>query len=363
MVARATLLAACVAAASGKRAGNTLMPQTEEDRTATLVQFTDPAAEAVKAVTKESAAGDQAAHETASIFENVTHYTDVVVSDHHRLVYVDNVKAGERRPPDACAANHTETLEMCGTTAGSTTIRNLLKRVLGADWHNCGVCPSWDTCHGGRSNTQCLTPNRESYFVFSFVRHPVRKFESGVRQTWFVDQSLRKLSADEMLQQQLKADLQVPQGPQRKGTWMNEHLQSNTFRLTGFTSLEKPVRLDFVGQLERLEDDLSAAADLYDSQMAADTPCARLNATARCGLRLLLDAYLQSGGQIANARDEVPGSLLSPEGVQTLCTSDAYGASTTSAPLATALGKYDCNKPPVELHFQELNLEGPAHVA
>lgn len=49
MVARATLLAACVAAASGKRAGNTLMPQTEEDRTATLVQFTDPAAEAVRA--------------------------------------------------------------------------------------------------------------------------------------------------------------------------------------------------------------------------------------------------------------------------------------------------------------------------
>ena len=60
MVARATLLAACVAAASGKRAGNTLMPQTEEDRTATLVQFTDPAAEAVRALTKESAGGDQA---------------------------------------------------------------------------------------------------------------------------------------------------------------------------------------------------------------------------------------------------------------------------------------------------------------
>jgi hypothetical protein len=60
VVARATLLAACVAAASGKRAGNTLMPQTEEDRTATLVQFTDPAAEAVRALTKESSAGDQA---------------------------------------------------------------------------------------------------------------------------------------------------------------------------------------------------------------------------------------------------------------------------------------------------------------
>jgi hypothetical protein len=301
------------------------------------VQFKDPAAEAVKAVTKESATGDQAAHKTASIFENVTHYSDVVISDHHRLVYVENVKAG------------------------STTIRNLLKRVLGADWRNCGICPSWDTCRG-RTNTQCLTPNHESYFVFSFVRHPVRKFESGVRQAWHAVQSLTNLSADEMLQQQLKADLQVPQ-EHGKGAWMNVHLQSNTFKLTGFTSLEKPVRLDFVGQLERLEDDLSAAADLYDSQMAADTPCARLNATARCGLRLLLDAYLQSGGQIANVREAVPGSLLSPEGVQTLCTSDVYGASTTSAPLATALGKYDCNKPPVELHFQELNLKGPAHVA
>ena len=54
---RATLLAACVAAASGRRAGNTLMPRAEEDRTATLMQFTDPAAEAVKALTKAAAEG------------------------------------------------------------------------------------------------------------------------------------------------------------------------------------------------------------------------------------------------------------------------------------------------------------------
>jgi hypothetical protein len=59
MVARATLLAACVAAASGRRAGNTLMPQAEGDKTATLVQFTDPAAEAVKALTKASAQSGQ----------------------------------------------------------------------------------------------------------------------------------------------------------------------------------------------------------------------------------------------------------------------------------------------------------------
>lgn len=248
------------------------------------------------------------------------------------------------------------------SAAGSTTIRTLLNQAFGANFQNCKVCPG-STCHDGRTTTQCLTPNRESYFVFSFVRHPVRKFESGVRQAWFVNKALRRLSADEMLLQQLKANLKVPQPQRFGGPWMNEHLQSNSFRLTGFTSREKPVRLDFVGQLERLKDDLSAAADLYDSQMAADTPCARDNATARCGLRLLLDAYVQSGGQVTNARDEDPRSVLSPEGVQTLCTSDAYGASTTNAPLVTALGEYDCDKPPVELHFQELNSEGSAHVA
>ena len=44
----ATLL---VAAALGKRAGNTLMPRAEDDRTASLMQYTDrhpPAAEAVR---------------------------------------------------------------------------------------------------------------------------------------------------------------------------------------------------------------------------------------------------------------------------------------------------------------------------
>ena len=48
---RATLLTVCVAATCGKRAGNTLMPQREEDKSTTLVQFTNPSAEAIKALT------------------------------------------------------------------------------------------------------------------------------------------------------------------------------------------------------------------------------------------------------------------------------------------------------------------------
>ena len=56
---RATLLVGWLAAASGRRAGNTLMPQAEENRTATLMQFTDPAAEAVKALTQATAADQE----------------------------------------------------------------------------------------------------------------------------------------------------------------------------------------------------------------------------------------------------------------------------------------------------------------
>ena len=55
----ATLLVGWLAAASGRRAGNTLMPQAEENRTATLMQFTDPAAEAVKALTQATAADQE----------------------------------------------------------------------------------------------------------------------------------------------------------------------------------------------------------------------------------------------------------------------------------------------------------------
>ena len=45
----ALVLAACVATARGKRAGNTLLPRAESDKTASLVQFWDPPEEAGKA--------------------------------------------------------------------------------------------------------------------------------------------------------------------------------------------------------------------------------------------------------------------------------------------------------------------------
>jgi len=55
----ATLLVGWLAADAGRRAGNTLMPQAEEKRAATLMQFTDPAAEAVKALTQATAADQE----------------------------------------------------------------------------------------------------------------------------------------------------------------------------------------------------------------------------------------------------------------------------------------------------------------
>ena len=49
----------------------------------------------------------------------------------------------------------------------------------------------------------------------------------------------------------------------------------------------------------------------------------------------------------SNSRAEVKASELSERGVAKLCASDVYaGASTpSSAPLAAALGKYECKKP------------------
>ena len=102
---------------------------------------------------------------SACAWEQLPHSVDAVISHKHKLVYVDNVKGG------------------------STTIRSLMQTVLGATWSDSHCCQG-DTidaeakgCNTGvlRSTTKCLDPNHD-YFVFSVVRHPVAKFESGVRQ-------------------------------------------------------------------------------------------------------------------------------------------------------------------------------------
>ena len=98
------------------------------------------------------------------------HAVSVVIVDDAKLIYVDNVKAG------------------------STTLRDALQaKPLRASWsckkwppqwkaHASPSCCTWPRSE--RVTTRCLTDAHKDYFVFSVVRHPVDKFESGVREAW-----------------------------------------------------------------------------------------------------------------------------------------------------------------------------------
>ena len=96
-------------------------------------------------------------------------FTDVVISDEHRFIFVDNVKAA------------------------STAVRDELNRSLGVTWATgCGAkykrcCSTRSRGPTPRTTSACIGPEHKDYFVFGFSRHPARKFESGVRQAWFQD--------------------------------------------------------------------------------------------------------------------------------------------------------------------------------
>ena len=77
-----------------------------------------------------------------------------------------------------------------------------------------------------RTTTECVQEDEaKDLFVWSVARDPVEKFQSGVRQAWlFSHGKYSNLSADELMSKQLQMPL---------GQWVNEHLQPNTFRMTG----------------------------------------------------------------------------------------------------------------------------------
>ena len=116
------------------------------------------------------------------------HQSLVVISDQHRLVYIDVPKAA--------------------STAIRLGLSQLKASALcsGGSWaeHASGAC-----CAEGRkiTTTECLTQaHLDEYFIFSFSRHPVDKFESAVRQFW-LQQEKRNIydqisAADELKKQQ-----------------------------------------------------------------------------------------------------------------------------------------------------------------
>ena len=79
------------------------------------------------------------------------------------------------------------------------------------------------------------------------MRDPVAKFESGVLQAKFQNKSLRGMSMDEILLEQISWPY---------GQWMNTHIMPSTWSLTGFTASGELLNLTAIGKLEHLHEDL-----------------------------------------------------------------------------------------------------------
>ena len=202
----------------------------------------------------------------------VRHSTDIVYSAEHGFAYYDNVKAG------------------------SSTIRKKLQQGIQESWYvysdeerkrmkaefeastssnSTHYEVKQRNAHGSKKRTKSnawrfpMGGSDPNAFVFSFVRDPVAKFESGCRQAWFQNEKLQRAysSVDEMLD----AQLALP-----PGKWLNEHLQPSTWRLTGwagngkvgssshryghgnkaYSSIAGPtVKMDYIGALESFDSD------------------------------------------------------------------------------------------------------------
>lgn len=234
--------------------------------------------------------------ERAELFANCTsslsspirpHAVDSLISQKYGFVYVDNVKAG------------------------STTIRNIFKKQLNETFLASAQEVKNASClhvfglrnhQRYRTTTQCVTKEEENaLFVFSVVRDPVQKFESGVRQYWNQDPFKRRLSADAILQMQLKSPT----------TWLNEHLEPSTWRLSGITQERSQIRFNYIGALETLE----------SNDWDRITRIINIGVPNNASLSPTLDGH--SGTQ-AYINKRGGSSILTSKGIQLMCASQHY---------------------------------------
>ena len=166
------------------------------------------------------------------------HAVDVAISEKYQFVYLDNVKAA------------------------STLIRQVLQNIgvsfnCGPQYQTTGCCHtctvtsapcSWNP---SRTTTMCLADKHRNYFVFTFVRDPIDKFESGVRQARFQGgeiYQLNDLSSEELLQRQVELY-------SNSSNWINEHLQPNSYRVFGTIRNGSVVKPHFIGRIEHMGQD------------------------------------------------------------------------------------------------------------
>ena len=255
--------------------------------------------------------------------------------------------------------------------AASTAIRLGLSQLGasalcgGSSWqrHASPAC-----CAAGKriTTTECLTQaHLDGYFVFSFTRHPVDKFESAVRQFWLQQEKRNETlgqplqaTASQLLARQLAASrVADPADPQPN--WVNVHFESTAYRLAGRTSLGRPVPLDFVGRIEHMAEDWRAAALGHCAKLrlsrgraeGGGRPGGGADARdAACGglelLALKAEQVHNRRGSPSQFVNLVEGdSVLDAPSVRRFCESALYGPA-----LATPTGRlgmpwYNCTEP------------------
>ena len=229
--------------------------------------------------------------------------------------------------------------------AASSSIRRALHRPpLGASWDNslsgspCGASPR-EKSHE-RTTTACWTAAqlRERFAaggVWSVVREPSVKFESGVRQMW----AQGNRTKDTLPTADAALDLVLARFEDRKGKlfedrkkslWVNEHLQTSGYRLSGCLGEGEgnggdgdgggcnPIyeHLTMLGTVETL------AADWGELTAGA------LSAGQRAELPGVVNQRARGHGETAveerNARGELLVSTLSAAGLRRLCASPLF---------------------------------------
>jgi hypothetical protein len=245
------------------------------------------------------------------------HITDVVFSPYHKFLFLNNVKAG------------------------SSSIRDLLNKVLGVNWFTKTVIAAKTAYNQStqilsmpkgcdiRTKSNCffsrdLTVN--NIFVYSISRDPISKFESGVRQVWSRHSELKQKDADELLQMQLDLYNSWKQQQQHQSQQQNhfvhsenkgksfqffdEHFEPSTWQMTGWYGDDKIPSIDFIGSLENIDHDWNIIVKNF-AGIEREEIYQQLLSVKRGNIRSELSSYGKT-------------SLLSASSILKLCKSELY---------------------------------------
>lgn len=248
-----------------------------------------------------------------SNWKRMPHSTQVLASNTYKFMFVDNVKAGSTSIRSVLGeqlmggeqGSHGWTSEMPGESILREVDAAAAKGPC-ADASRTGAADADADADAEqpvkRFNTLTFIEGALTGFTnFSFVRDPVQKFESGVREAQTQQASLwENVTADEMLDLQLKNCM--------PGNWINEHLQPSSYRLSGY-SRDRPVNLNFVGKLENMESDWATLVNIMLTELDESEK-----------------AWLAHSMIKANSKPSYPQSRLSDSGIRKMCKSELYRA-------------------------------------